>query len=144
MKKPSSTPRSSTARHPGSSSATPTREQVLARTRDLALRAGHPAPHVTQRDYEQAKLELTGEPDREKQAALLDEVPPGRAQTQTGAHPEKPARTYVLEPESVRERSEIEQLLLEPDGAPPSKPRDDSGPASFPPLPAPNPPPARP
>ncbi len=139
MKKNSTLSLANTPRERASASS-PTQEQVQARTRDIALRAGRPANEIKQRDYEQAKLELTGESDREKHAALLDEVPPGRAQMQTGSHPEKPARTYVLDPESTRERSEIEQLLLEPDLSPPSKSQDDSGPPSFPPL---NPPPAR-
>jgi hypothetical protein len=35
-------------------------EQIRARTRDLALKAGRVPPHVLQVDYEQAKQELIG------------------------------------------------------------------------------------
>jgi hypothetical protein len=37
-----------------------TREMVHARARELALLAGHPAPHVAQANYEQAKRDLAG------------------------------------------------------------------------------------
>lgn len=48
-----------------------TREMVQARTRELALMAGRPPPHVLQADYEQAKRELTGVADPERQEAIL-------------------------------------------------------------------------
>lgn len=63
--------------HPGSQSATAvgrgqlTRAMVHTRTRELALRAGRLPPYVTQNDYEQAKRELTGESDPDRQEAAL-------------------------------------------------------------------------
>ncbi len=48
------------------------REKVRVRTHELALRAGRTPPHVTQADYEQAKRELTGETELERQLAVLD------------------------------------------------------------------------
>jgi hypothetical protein len=61
---------------PFSSAPSPiTRERVYCRTRELAAQAGRPPPHVTQRDYEQARREVTGESDRERQDALLDARP---------------------------------------------------------------------
>lgn len=48
-----------------------TRESVQARTRELALLAGRAPPHVTQTDYEQAKRELTGESDPDRQQAMI-------------------------------------------------------------------------
>lgn len=48
-----------------------TREMVQARTRELALLAGRPPPHVLQADYEQAKRELTGETELDRQEAML-------------------------------------------------------------------------
>lgn len=49
-----------------------TREMVQARTRELAIIAGRPPPQVSQVDYEQAKRELTGESDLDRQNAVLD------------------------------------------------------------------------
>ena len=51
------------------------RAMVHARARELALIAGRPAQQVTQVDYEQAKRELTGEKDIDRQEALLDSFP---------------------------------------------------------------------
>ncbi len=50
-----------------------TRERVHARTRELALIAGRTPPHVAQVDYEQAKREVTGESDIERQEAVLNQ-----------------------------------------------------------------------
>jgi len=54
-----------------------TRESVQARTREIALQAGRVAPRVLQIDYEQAKRELTGTADTERQEAILDAGSPG-------------------------------------------------------------------
>ena len=51
-----------------------TRAMVHVRTRELALIAGRVPPHVARVDYEQAKLELTGEPDLDRQDAMLDSI----------------------------------------------------------------------
>jgi hypothetical protein len=48
------------------------RETLHARARALALDAGRDAPHVSQVDYEQAKRELTGESDIDRQATMID------------------------------------------------------------------------
>jgi len=52
-----------------------TREMVHARTRELTLLAGRETRHVKQSDYEQAKRELTGESDLDRQDAMLAAVP---------------------------------------------------------------------
>lgn len=49
-----------------------TRAMVQIRTHELAVRAGRTAPHVTQFDYEQAKREITGESDLDRQNDILD------------------------------------------------------------------------
>jgi hypothetical protein len=49
-----------------------TRERVHDRTRELALLAGRVPPHVCQDDYEQAKREVTGESEIDRQTAALD------------------------------------------------------------------------
>ena len=90
-----------------------TREMVHARTRELALIAGRAPPHVTQADYEQAKRELTGEADMDRQEAMLESLPeakrwdpvPGSTGRQV---PESPS-----EDEDDEGRSESEQLVDE-------------------------------
>ena len=53
------------------------RKMVQQRASELALSAGRRAYEVRQADYEQAKLELTGELDTDRQNAILD-APPAR------------------------------------------------------------------
>ena len=92
---------------------TVTREMVRARARELALLAGHAPPQVRQSDYEQAKRELTGEPDIDRQDAILDALPetkrwdpvPGTTGVQTLESPS--------EDEDDEGRSETEQLVGE-------------------------------
>jgi hypothetical protein len=92
---------------------TVTREMVRIRARELGLLAGHVHPEVRQADYEQAKRELTGESDVDRQDALLESLPetkrwdpvPGSAGQQA---PESPN-----EDEDQEGRSETEQLVDE-------------------------------
>ena len=51
------------------------RDMVDTRARELALIAGRPVPEVAQSDYEQAKRELTGEKDIDRQTEILDAIP---------------------------------------------------------------------
>ena len=51
-----------------------TRERVNVRAHELAVIAGRAPPHVTQADYEQAKREVTGESDINRQEAMLESV----------------------------------------------------------------------
>ena len=89
------------------------REMIHSRARELALIAGHVPPLVTQADYEQAKRQLTGESDIDRQEAALESIPesdrwnpvPGSAGTQA---PESPS-----EDEDEEGRSESEQLAEE-------------------------------
>jgi hypothetical protein len=90
-----------------------TREMVRLRSRELALIAGRTPPQVSQIDYEQAKRELTGESDLDRQDAMLESIPeserwdpvPGSAGHQA---PESPS-----EDEDDEGRSETEQLVEE-------------------------------
>jgi hypothetical protein len=50
----------------------PTREMVRSRTLQLATIAGRGVHQIKQSDYEQAKRELTGELDFDRQQAVLD------------------------------------------------------------------------
>lgn len=97
----------------------PTLDQLQARTRKIARLAGRPEPHVTQRDYEQAKLELTKDPRSANQVTASEAVPPGRATDTAVGTGATPTQTYVLEPESIREQAEIEQLLVKKETDPP-------------------------
>ncbi|AHF94904.1 hypothetical protein OPIT5_29590 [Opitutaceae bacterium TAV5] len=86
------------------------RERVHRRTRELAVIAGHAPPHVSQANYEQAKREVTGESDADRQEAMLDSInevkpwdpAPGSAGSQTAEPPD--------EDEDAEGRSESEQL----------------------------------
>ena len=49
-----------------------TREMVYARTVEIASCSGRNSLQIKQLDYEQAKRELTGESDFDKQQAFLD------------------------------------------------------------------------
>lgn len=48
-----------------------TPDMVRSRTVELALNAGRSSMEISQRDYEQAKRELTGETDFDRQHAVL-------------------------------------------------------------------------
>ena len=91
----------------------PTRKMAQARARELALMAGRVPPHVTQADYEQAKRELMGEPDMNRQEAILESLP------ETNRSDPMPDSTGRQVPDSPSEdeddegRSETEQLVDE-------------------------------
>ena len=53
--------------------ARPTREMLRRRTQELAAIAGRGPHQIKQVDYEQAKRELTGESDFDRQQAVLDD-----------------------------------------------------------------------
>ena len=99
-------------KHPAPASPV-TREMVQARSRELARLAGRLPPLVIQADYDQARRELTGESDLDRQEAVLNAMPedkrwdpiPGSAGHQA---PEAP-----FEGEDAEGRSEVEQLAEE-------------------------------
>lgn len=51
------------------------RQRINRRTHELAELARRIPPRVTQSDYEQAKRELTGESDAERQSAAINAQP---------------------------------------------------------------------
>ena len=89
------------------------REDVHVRARELALIDGRTPPNVSQADYEQAKRELTGEADLDRQEAVIDAIPEEKR-----ADPE-PDSTGIQVPEQICDdedeegRSESEQLAEE-------------------------------
>jgi hypothetical protein len=54
---------------------TVTREMVQARAAELAVINGRSAQDVSKSDWEQAKRELTGEPDTDPKEAILESAP---------------------------------------------------------------------
>lgn len=55
------------------------RAAVNVRTHEIAAHAGRVPPQVSQADYEQAKREITGETDVDRQNTLLDLKPAAAA-----------------------------------------------------------------
>jgi hypothetical protein len=90
-----------------------TRELVQTRARELAVRAGRPPPHVTQADYLQAKRELTGESDVDRQDAILDALPESKRWDPVPGSPGNQAPESASEDEDDEGRSETEQLVEE-------------------------------
>ncbi len=89
------------------------RAMLHQRAAELALIAGRGSPAVLQSDYEQAKRELTGESDTDRQDAVLDALPeskrwdpvPGSAGSETPG-----AQSEDMDDEG---RSEGEQIVLQ-------------------------------
>jgi hypothetical protein len=90
---------------------TVTREMVYARTRELALLAGYAAPHVRQSDYEQAKRELTGETDMDRQDAMLDALPGENRWNPVPGAAAHLMRESSSEDEDAEGRNETKQLM---------------------------------
>jgi hypothetical protein len=87
-----------------------TREMVNARARELALIAGH-APHVSQSDYEQAKRELTGESDIDRQDELIESMPESKRWDPVPGSEGSQVAELQSEDEDDEGRSETEQLV---------------------------------
>jgi hypothetical protein len=92
---------------------TVTPEMVEARARELAAIAGRVPPQPSQVDYEQAKRELTGEPELDAQETALESIPESErwdpVPGSTGSHtPESQG-----EDEDSEGRSESAQLVEE-------------------------------
>jgi len=96
---------------PVATKAPATREKLNARAHELAASSGRVPTQVTQSEYEQAKRELTGESEGERQDAVLDAMAeptqwnpvPGSVGHQA---PESPS-----EDEDDEGRSETEQIV---------------------------------
>jgi hypothetical protein len=92
---------------------TVTPEMVQARARELALLAGYATPHVRQADYEQAKRELTGGPDMDRQEAVLESLPEAKRWDPVPGSTGRQAPESPSEDEDDEGRSETEQLVDE-------------------------------
>jgi hypothetical protein len=89
-----------------------TRAMVNARAGELALIAGH-GSHVTQADYEQAKRELTGESDTDRQDALIESMPESKRWDPVPGSEGRQVADLPDEDEDEEGRSETEQLVDE-------------------------------
>ena len=83
------------------------------RARELALLAGHVPLQVRQSDYEQAKRELTGESDVDRQDAMLDSLPEAKRWDPVPGSTGRQAPESPSEDEDQEGRSETEQLVDE-------------------------------
>jgi hypothetical protein len=90
-----------------------TREMVRARARNLALIAGRVPPHVDQTDYEQAKRELTGESDMDRQEEILEALPESERWDPVPGSSGRQVAESPSEDEDDEGRSETEQLVDE-------------------------------
>ena len=90
-----------------------TREGLRARARELAVIAGRVPPQVSQLDYEQAKRELTGESEGDRQDAILDSLPESKRWDPVPGSTGHQAQESPSEDEDDEGRSETEQLVEE-------------------------------
>jgi hypothetical protein len=89
-----------------------TRAMVNTRASELALIAGH-GSHVSQSDYEQAKRELTGESDTDRQDALIESMPESKRWDPVPGSEGRQVDDLPDEDEDEDGRSETEQLVDE-------------------------------
>jgi hypothetical protein len=92
---------------------TVTPEMVEARARELAAIAGRVPSQPSQVDYEQAKRELTGEPDTNAQEAALESMPESERWDPVPGSTERHAPDSLGEDEDNEGRSESAQLVEE-------------------------------
>jgi hypothetical protein len=88
-----------------------TREMVYKRARDLALLAGYAPTQVRQSDYEQAKRELTGGADIDRQDTALESLPETERWDPLPGSNGHQAQESASEDEDDEGRSETEQLV---------------------------------
>jgi len=89
------------------------REMVQARARELALIGGRAAAEVSKTDYDQAKRELTGESDLDRQDAILDALPESKRWDPVPGSNGHQSAESPSEDEDDEGRSETEQLVDE-------------------------------
>jgi hypothetical protein len=90
-----------------------TREMVRARAREIALMAGRAPPHVSQADHDQAKRELTGGADMDRQDAALESIPESERADPVPDSTGRQTPESASEDEDDEGRSETEQLVGE-------------------------------
>jgi hypothetical protein len=92
---------------------TVTRDMVRARAAELAVIDGRFAKDATMSDLAQAKRELTGEPDRDTKAAILESAPESERWNPLPGSTGHKTPTAVSEDEDDEGRSDNERLVEE-------------------------------
>jgi hypothetical protein len=90
-----------------------TRQRVQARALELAKINGRAASAVSKNDWEQAKRELTGEPDQDSKAALLESAPESERWDPVPGSTGQKTEVTASEDEDAEGRSDNEQLVEE-------------------------------
>lgn len=92
---------------------TVTRQLVQARALELTKINGRAASAVSKNDWEQAKRELTGEPDQDSKEALLESAPESERWDPVPGSTGQKTEVTASEDEDDEGRSDNEQLVEE-------------------------------
>jgi hypothetical protein len=92
---------------------TVTRKMVRTRATELALINGRSAQEVLKSDWEQAKRELTGEPDADPKEVILESVPESERWNPVPGSTGHKVSLAVSEDEDDEGRSDKERLVEE-------------------------------
>ena len=92
---------------------TVTRQMVRERAVELALIGGRSMADVSKSDWEQAKRELTGEPDTDPNAAVLESAPESERWDPVPGSTGHQAPVAASEDEDGEGRSDNERLVAE-------------------------------
>ena len=92
---------------------TVTRKMVRERAIELAVINGRPAQDVSKSDWEQAKRELTGEPDADPKEAILESAPESERWDPLPGSTGHKAPVAASEDEDDEGRSDNEKLVEE-------------------------------
>jgi hypothetical protein len=92
---------------------TVTPEMVEARARELAAINGHPSSEPSEADYQQAKRELTGEPEMDPQQESRESIPESDGWDPVPGSTGRQAEESLGEDEDAEGRSESAQLFEE-------------------------------
>src|SRR5580700_10653666 len=92
---------------------TVTAEMVYKRAAELAAMDGRPARDVTKTEMEQARRELTGEPEADPNDAILEAAPESERWNPVPGSPGHKAQVSASEDEDEEGRSDNERLVEE-------------------------------
>src|SRR5438552_18380813 len=90
-----------------------TSEMVEARAGELAAINGHPSSEPSEADYQQAKRELTGEPEMDPQEQALEAIPESDGWNPVPGSTGRQAADSLGEDEDAEGRSESAQMFEE-------------------------------
>jgi len=90
-----------------------TKKMIRERAVELAVINGRSAHEVSKLDWEQAKRELSGGPETDRQTAILESIPESARWDPTPGDPGRQIAESASEDEDEEGRSETEQLVEE-------------------------------